>query len=328
MHDLLFDRQNSWAKQISIGDVTFHLRNLSDLQDLMSEILADIAWLNEKCLYLKDAYELMNMKPDIEDGYYIFPKLKVGPEIRFENVSFKYPGSERMVLKNLNLTIKPGEKIALVGHNGAGKSTLINLICRLYKTTQGSIHLNNINIDNIQIDTWYRNVGVLFQDYNCYTHLTVRENIYIGKPDEEIDEDRIVESAKNADALKFIEEFPTGFNQTLGERFKGGVRLSTGQWQKIAIARFFYRNAPLVIFDEPTAAIDAVSEYNIFNKIYEFFTDKTVIIVSHRFSTVRNADRIIVVDNGEIAEQGSHTELMAMNGKYAKAFLLQAEGYN
>jgi ATP-binding cassette subfamily B protein len=160
-----------------------------------------------------------------------------------------------------------------------------------------------------------------------HPQLTVKENIVIGNTDKEVTEEEIYNALGSADAVKFVQEYPKVLDQTLSERYKGGIRPSTGQWQKIAIARFFYRNAPLVIFDEPTASIDPVSEYNIFNKIYDFFAKKTVIIISHRFSTVRNADRIIVLDEGKIVEEGTHAELMKNNGPYAKAFLLQAEGY-
>jgi ABC-type multidrug transport system fused ATPase/permease subunit len=183
-------------------------------------------------------------------------------------------------------------------------------------------------LQDIKIADWYKNMGVLFQDFNQYPQLTAKENIYIGNTSEPVDEVAIRLAAQSADALEFIEEFPNKFDQILSEKFKGGIRPSTGQWQKLAIARFFYRNAPLVIFDEPTASIDAISEFNIFNKIYDFFKDKTVIIISHRFSTVRNADRIVVLDHGEIIEEGNHNDLISKNGYYAKAFNLQARGYS
>ena len=171
-------------------------------------------------------------------------------------------------------------------------------------------------------------MGILFQDFNMYGQLNVKENILIGRSDEPLNEIRLRTAVQTADAMQFINEFPNKFEQVLDPRYKDGIRPSSGQWQKLAIARFFYRNAPLVIFDEPTASIDAVSEYNIFNKIYDFFEKKTVIIISHRFSTVRNADRIIVLDKGKIIEEGSHKDLMALGGKYHEAFRLQAKGYS
>ena len=180
--------------------------------------------------------------------------------------------------------------------------------------TKGEILVNGVNLNNLTIDDWYKNIGVLFQDFNFYGNLTVKENIFLGRPLESIDEERIVESAKHADAHDFIMEYKKKYDQVMSEKFKGGIRPSTGQTQKIAIARFFYRNSPLVIFDEPTASIDAVSEYKIFNSIYNFFDNKTVIIISHRFSTVRNADRIIVLEKGKIVEKSNHKELVKKKG--------------
>ncbi|KKT69349.1 MAG: ABC transporter, ATP-binding/permease protein [candidate division WWE3 bacterium GW2011_GWB1_44_4] len=254
-------------------------------------------------------------------------KLKEGPKIALDNVSFSYPNSEKRVLNNVSLTIQAGEKVAIVGHNGAGKTTLVKLLCRIYQPTNGKIVVNVDNLSSLALPSWYQNIGVLFQEFNTYPQLSVKENIYIGNASEQVDEVAIRLAAQSADAAAFIDEFPAKFDQILSEKFKGGIRPSTGQWQKLAIARFFYRNAPLVIFDEPTASIDAVSEYNIFNRIYDFFKQKTVIIISHRFSTVRNADRIIVLDHGEIVEEGTHAALMSNNGYYAKAFTLQAKGY-
>jgi ABC-type multidrug transport system fused ATPase/permease subunit len=245
-----------------------------------------------------------------------------------KNIHFSYPNSDKVVFKDFSLNIKSGEKVAIVGHNGAGKTTLVKLLCRIYQPTSGSIEINGQNLHGLKIDSWYKNIGVLFQEFNTYPQLTVKENIWIGNSSEPMDEVAVHLAAKSADALPFIEEYPNKFDQILSEKFKGGIRPSTGQWQKLAIARFFYRNAPLVIFDEPTASIDAISEYNIFNKIYSFFKDKTVIIISHRFSTVRNADRIIVLEHGEIIEEGTHNFLMSNNGYYAKAFNLQARGYS
>ena len=254
-------------------------------------------------------------------------KLTHGPKIEFKNVSFKYPRAEKYAIKNLNLEIKPGEKIAIVGENGAGKTTLVRILSRFYKINEGEILLDDKNINDIKIDSWYKNLGVLFQDYNTYSPLTLKENIHLGNAHEKLDEERMMTAANRANVNSFISNFKNGYDQVLSEKFKGGTRPSTGQWQKIAIARFFYRNSPVVIFDEPTASIDAVSEAEIFGQIYEFFKDKTVIIISHRFSTVRNADKIYVLDEGKIAESGNHDELMKLKGKYHNAFTIQAEGY-
>ena len=316
------------AKTISVGSVLFWMRSLDMFQNSLADTTQFFNDQFELSIQLKDTYALFIAKPAFKDGSKVLPKLDKGPEIEFINVTFKYPRNENSVIENLNLKIKPGQKIAIVGKNGAGKTTLTKLISRFYPVTKGEVKINGINITELKADSIYQNMGVLFQDFNTYNQLTVKENIYIGRSDEQLDEVRMRIAAQTADAMEFISEFPNKFDQVLDPKYKGGIRPSTGQWQKLAIARFFYRNAPLVIFDEPTASIDAVSEYNIFNKIYDFFENKTVIIISHRFSTVRNADRIIVLDKGKIVEDGNHKELMALGGKYHEAFKLQAKGYN
>ena len=315
------------VQKITIGGVAFWMRSLETLQSSITDVVEDFNNISQFVIQFKDTYALFHMEIPVKDGTIEMQKLTSGPEIIIRDMSFKYPNTNKYVLKNVNLEIKAGEKIAIVGHNGAGKTTLIKLLCRFYKVSKGDVFINGVNLNDIKIETLYQSMGVLFQDYNTYSNLTAKENIYIGDTSKPINEAEIKSAAKTADALKFINEFPKKWDQVLSERFKDGVRPSTGQWQKLAIARFFYRNAPLVFFDEPTAAIDAVSEYNIFNNIYKFFKDKTVIIISHRFSTVRNADRIIVIDNGEIVEEGTHAQLLKLNGKYAEGFKLQAEGY-
>lgn len=315
-------------KMISVGDVTFRTSILSRFQSTLTDVIRHLNDQMELAIRMREIYLLFTSRSTFADGATSFPKLTKGPEIVIKGVSFKYPNSERLIFNNLSLKIKGGEKVAIVGHNGAGKTTLVKLLCRIYKPTSGEIVVNGQDLSTLKIDSWYQNMGVLFQEFNTYPQLTVRENIVIGNPNEPVDEVALHLAAQSADASSFIDEFPAKYDQILSEKFKGGIRPSTGQWQKLAIARFFYRNAPLVVFDEPTASIDAVSEYNIFNRIYDFFKDKTVIIISHRFSTVRNADRIIVLDHGEIIEEGTHEFLMSNNGYYAKAFNLQAKGYN
>ncbi len=289
------------------------IQNVNELQELQAKIL--------------DIYDLFQLKPAFKDGKTILPKQTKGPSINFQNISFKYPDAEFNVFEGLNLQIKPGEKIAIVGENGAGKTTLVKLICRIYQVSQGCIYINQYQLDKLKINSLYKNFGVLFQEYNTYPQLTVAQNIALGLPDRKINLSRVKKAARYASATKFIEALPNKYNQMLSESFKNGIRLSTGQWQKIALARFFYRDSPLVIFDEPTASIDAVAEAKIFGRIYRFFKNKTVIIISHRFSTVRHADRIIVLDKGKVIEQGSHEELLSLSGRYASSFRLQAEGY-
>lgn len=318
---------NFIINQITIGTVTYQIRALDSFSDAMQNMLSSSSFLNEFAIKVNDLVSLSEMEPLIRDGAYKLPRLNKPPKIEFRNVSFTYPKATKPVFEDLNLTIESGEKVALVGHNGAGKTTLIKLLARIYSVTKGEILINNININDLTIDDWYKNLGVLFQDYNFYPHLTVKENIFIGKSLKKLDEEKIIASAESADAHDFIQEYTKKYDEIMSEKYKGGTRPSTGQQQKIAIARFFYRNAPLAVFDEPTAAIDAVSEYKIFNQIYKFFENKTVIIVSHRFSTVRSADRIIVLEKGKIVEEGSHKMLVKQNGTYASAYKLQAEGY-
>ncbi len=315
------------GKQVTVGQVTFWMSALETLRVSVSDTAEDFSALSEFAVQIKDTYLLFQLKPIFKDGTRDFPKLEKGPRIVLKNVSFKYPNSEKFIYESFNLKIKSGEKVAIVGPNGAGKTTLVRLISRMYKATGGNILINNQELSTMKADTWYQNIGVMYQDYNTYSQLTAKENIYLGNPSEPIDEVGIRLAAQAADAMDFINAYPNKFDQILSERYKGGLRPSTGQWQKIAIARFFYRNSPLVIFDEPTSSVDAISEYNIFNQIYEFFKGKTVIIISHRYSTVRNADRIIYIDHGHIVEEGSHDELMKLNGSYAKAFNVQAQGY-
>jgi len=315
------------AKRISIGDVTFYFRTVTGFAGDIQSLSDYYSSMFESALRVREMRELFEMGPDFEDGKKVVPVLSKGPGIELQDVRFSYPNSKVEVIKGINLVIRPGEKLAIVGHNGAGKTTLVKLLCRFYQVSGGELLVEGTNINDFKIESWYRNMGVLFQDYNTYPHLTATENVVIGDLSKKIKMSEVKKYVKRADAHAFIKEFEKGYDQILSEKYKGGVRPSTGQWQKIAIARFFYRDAPLVIFDEPTAAIDAVSEKKIFDKIYKFFEGKTVIIISHRFSTVRNADRIIVFEKGRIVEHGSHAELMAINGTYAKAFKLQAEGY-
>jgi ATP-binding cassette subfamily B protein len=225
----------------------------------------------------------------------------------------------------LNLTIDPQEEIAIVGPNGAGKSTLIKLICRFYDPTSGVILVNGVNLKNIELDNWYQKLSYLSQEFNNYYNLNLRENVSLGNPQKNIDE-KILSALKKADA-GFIKKYSQGLDTPMSQRY-GGEEPSWGQSQKIAIARIFYRNSPVVILDEPTASIDAVSESKIFDRLYADIKGNTLIIVSHRFSTVRNAQRIIVIDKGKIVEQGSHAQLLKKNGTYAHSFNLQAKGYN
>lgn len=319
--------KNLFKGIVSVGDVTFQMRSLDVFVSNLSMVGNSFVSLYERSIRINEVKEVFDMKAMISDGDISMEKKITPPIIEFKNVSFKYPNSERYILKNLDIEIKPGEKIAIVGENGAGKTTLVKLLCRFYKTSKGKVLLDGKDINEINIDSWYKNLGVLFQDFNTNGSLTLRENILLGNSEAAPDEEKIKLAAKKANVDSFVGNYPNGYDQVLSEKFKGGVRPSTGQWQKIAIARFFYRDSPVVVFDEPTASIDAVSEAEIFGQIYDFFKNKTVIIISHRFSTVRNADKIYVLADGKIAESGTHKELLKLKGRYYKAFNIQAKGY-
>jgi ATP-binding cassette subfamily B protein len=314
-------------KKITVGIATFQLNAIDNFSGALSNLIGSFSMFSDIAPKMTDLIKLMHLKPAIIDGTTHLPSLQEAPALEFKNVWFKYPNADTYVLKDLDLAIRSKEKIAIVGENGAGKTTIIKLIARLYSIQKGKILINSNNLNDLAINDWYKNISVLFQDFNTYISLSAEENIAMGRPILGIDHDKVIAAAKQADAHKFISQYKHGYEQLLSERYKGGIRPSTGQWQKIALARMFYRDPPLLIFDEPTATIDAISEYRIFNRIYKFFKNKTVIIVSHRFSTVRNADRIIVLSKGRITEQGSHSELMEKNGTYAKMFRLQAKGY-
>ena len=255
-----------------------------------------------------------------------FPKNIKPAVIEFKNVFFKYPGTERFILKDFNLKIESGEKVALVGENGAGKSTLIKLLLRFYDVTDGVILINGIDIKNLDLEEWHRQIGALFQDFIKY-QFTYKENVIFGNLEKKDDMKALHDALKKSGADGFLQDLPSGIDQIVGKTFEEGVDLSGGQWQKLALARAFFRDAPFLILDEPTSAIDAKAEFEIFENVQKLQKDKTVIIISHRFSTVRTADRILVLDEGKIIEEGSHEYLVKKNGVYAELFEIQAQGY-
>ncbi len=312
---------------ISVGNLTFQFRMLTGFSSNMNSLFNDFINIRESTIKLVDAKQLLDKYKADVDGTLSLGENKEPDTIEFKDVYFRYPNAKRDVLKGINLVIKPKEKIAIVGENGAGKTTLVKLIARLYKVNQGAISIGGLEINELNIESWYKKLGLLFQDYNTYTNLTLGENITIGDTAKPASDEEIYKALAKSKAEDLHKEYEHGLDQILSERFKDGIRPSTGQWQKIAIARIFYRKAPVLILDEPTASIDAVAEAQIFDNIYKFIENKTVIIISHRFSTVRNADRILVLDKGRIIEEGSHEELLKKKGKYAKAFKLQARGY-
>lgn len=293
----------------------------------LNNIFGTLSRMQEQLLFADSFFRLADSKPTIVDAPdAIRLTSKTAPKIVFEDVSFTYPGQTQPIFERLNLEINPGEHVALVGENGAGKSTLIKLLLRYYQPTAGQITINGVNLNDIAIETWYDHIATLFQDFNHYP-LPIDENIYIGRSSQKPSTKIRDEAAKFGGVDKIIQNYEHGWDTVLDSSFKKGVEPSGGQWQRVALARAFYRKASLLILDEPTSAIDAKAEYDIFNNIFAHYKGKSALIVSHRFSTVRRADRIIILNDGNIIEQGNHASLMKQKGLYHDLFSKQAEGY-
>ncbi|MEA5502814.1 ABC transporter ATP-binding protein [Halotia wernerae UHCC 0503] len=312
--------------RISLGDMTMYLIVFRQGQSTFSSALTSIGGMYEDNLYLSNLYDFLEEEVPQPWGKAI---IGINPQdgIRFENVSFTYPGSSRPALRNISLHLKPGEKLAIVGENGSGKTTLIKLLTRLYTPDSGRIFLDGLDLQEWDVDVLRRRIGVIFQNFVRY-QFTVGENIGIGDVEHLEDKIRWQNAAQKGMAQPFIEQLPQDFRTQLGRWFKGGQELSGGQWQKIALARAFMRNrADILVLDEPTSAMDAQAEFDIFNHFRSLTQEQMVFLISHRFSTVRMADKIAVIENGEVVEQGTHEELLKNQGRYAKLFLLQAAGY-
>lgn len=330
------------AGAITIGTLTFLSGSFMQARSLMGRILGDASRIQEGSLYLKDLFDFFEVRPAIvsaEGAPPVPDPMREG--FRFENVGFRYPGSDRWAVRNVSFVLRPGERIAFVGENGAGKTTLTKLLARLYDPTEGRILLDGRDLREYDLSSLRRAISVIFQDFVRY-ELRFDENIGIGsidavreyldalddaKPAPEEGVDRIAEAAGKSLASVLLDRFPEGWRQMLGRRFEGGVNLSGGEWQKVALARAYMREAQVLILDEPTAALDARAEYEVFLRFSELVRGRTAIIISHRFSTVRMADRIVVLRNGEVEEEGTHDELLDRNGLYAELFRMQAEGY-
>ncbi len=313
--------------KITIGLLTFYVASINSFSSSLSNFFRSLSSQYEDSLYLVDFFKFMNIENVIKNGNVQLKNTNIAPEIVFKNVSFRYPRSTKYILKNFNLTIKGNERIALVGVNGAGKTTIIKLLCRFYDVNKGQILIDGIDIKKMDLENWYQKIGVLFQDFVKYSQFDVQTNIELGDVEKIGNQEKLNEAILKADAQDFINEYKHKLEQILDKSFDEGVNPSGGQWQRIALARAFFRDAPVLILDEPTSAIDAKGENEIFERLYEFSQGKTVIIVSHRFSTVRQADKIYVIDQGKIVEQGTHEHLIQEDGKYAKLFKLQAKGY-
>jgi ATP-binding cassette subfamily B protein len=293
----------------------------------LNAIFGTVSRMQESLLFADSFFQLTDTQAKIVDKpNAITLARKQVPDIVFEHVSFGYPGQETLVFDDLNLHIKAGEHVALVGENGAGKSTLIKLLLRFYQPTSGRILVNGQDLNDVAIDSWYTQLATLFQDFNHYP-LPIDENIQIGRSDQKPNKKLRDEAARFSGVQEFVSHYKHGWQTVLDSSFKKGVEPSGGQWQRVALARAFYRQANVIILDEPTSAIDARAEYHIFNNIFEHYQDKTALIVSHRFSTVRRADRIVVLDQGKIIEQGTHDHLMQHKGLYHDIFEKQAQGY-
>jgi ATP-binding cassette, subfamily B, bacterial len=313
--------------QISLGDMTLYLAIFRQGQSTFQSILSAIGNIYENNLFMANFFEFLCLQPRMTFAGQRrkLPVLLRGG-IEFRELGFRYPQSDEWALRGVNLIIRPGEKIALVGHNGAGKTTLIKLLSRLYDPTEGSILIDGIDIRDLDPLELQQRIGVIFQDFVRY-HLPVRENIGFGQIDAMGNAERIAAAARKSGAQAMVEELPQGYETMLGRWFQDGHELSLGQWQKIALARAFMREAEILVLDEPTASVDARTEYEIFQNFKTLTEGKMAILISHRFSTVRMADRIAVIQEGRIAELGTHEELLRQRGIYAELFGMQAEGY-
>jgi ATP-binding cassette subfamily B protein len=312
---------------ILVGVFTFLLASVGDFRSALSSFFGNMARQFEDSLFVTDIFTVLDLPkllPQPHPGVLIAKNRT--PEIVFENVSFAYPTNDIPVLKHINLRIAPGTKLALVGVNGAGKTTFVKLLCRFYDPTEGRILINGTDLREINVDSWYKQLGILFQEYNHY-NLEVKDSIAAGDASKRPSLARVREAARNSEADSFIESWPKKYEQILGKEFTNGLDPSIGQWQKLALARVFYRDPKVFVLDEPTASIDAEAEAHIFERLEKLAQNKTVILISHRFSTVRKADQICVIKDGAMHEQGSHEELLRKDGTYAKLFRLQAKGY-
>ena len=312
---------------ISIGDLTFLAGSFNKLRNLLQAMLTRLSKIAESALYLKDYFDFMDIVPAIISPQKPLPiPSKIQQGFIFKNVSFKYPGSEQYALRNVSFELKAGEKLALVGENGAGKTTIVKLLSRLYDPEEGQILLDGQNLKLYDLNELRDLIGVIFQDFVKF-YFTASENIAIGDISEKENSLQIESASKQSLAHEFIKDLPNTYFQMLGKRFAEGQELSGGQWQKIALARAYMRKAQLLILDEPTAALDARAEFEAFERFSKLTTGKTAVLISHRFSTVRMADRILVLKNGKVEEIGTHETLLQNKGLYAELFKLQAKGY-
>lgn len=313
--------------EFSVGDLTFLAGSFRRLRTLLESLLSSFSSVAGHALYLDDLFSFFEVRPEIHSpaNPLPFPK-SIREGFVFEDVGFIYPGAERWAVRHLSFTLKAGEVVALVGENGAGKTTLVKLLTRLYDPDEGRILLDGRDLRDYGLDELRGSMGVIFQDFVRY-NLPAGDNIAVGRIEARGDHERIARAANRSQADEVIGRLAHGYDQMIGKRFKNGVELSGGEWQKIAIARAYMREAEVLILDEPTAALDARAEFEVFQRFKELSKGKTAVLISHRFSSVRMADRILVLADGRVEAQGTHEELVAQQGRYAELFELQAAGY-
>jgi ATP-binding cassette, subfamily B, bacterial len=312
---------------LSVGTLTFLAGAIAGTSTNIQMIFATFSGIADQALFLTDLLAFFAVRPKVLCKPNAIPAPRpIQQGFEFQEVSFVYPGTERLVLDNLNLRLEPGERIALIGENGQGKTTLVKLLTRLYDPTAGRILLDGVDLRDYDLEDICRQIAVIFQDFMRY-EMPAAENIAMGHIEELNNHSKLVAAARKSRADSVIHRLPAGYEQMLGRRFEGGVDLSGGEWQKLALARAYLRDAQLLILDEPTASLDARSEHEVFQRFAELTKGKMALLISHRFSTVRMADRILVLEDGKIAEQGNHAELVANGGRYSEMFELQAANY-
>ena len=315
------------AGRLTIGTFYFLITAIMQASSNIQQVFSTLSGIADQALFLTDLLAFFEMRPTIQSKPNALPAPRpIRQGFEFRNVSFHYPGNERLVIDHLNFHLHPAERVALIGENGQGKTTIVKLITRLYDPTEGQILLDGIDLREYDLEDLYREIGVIFQDFMRY-EMTARENIAVGKIEQIEDVPALTDAAHKSLADEVVARLPAKYEQMLGRRFEGGVDLSGGEWQKLALARAYLRDSQLLILDEPTAALDARSEYQVFQRFAELTTGKMALFISHRFSTVRMADRIVVLENGRIVEEGTHEKLTHMGGRYAEMFELQAASY-